>query len=219
VIDPPVLYYSNLSNFHQASKYGYPTSHQVFTLIIMSRITLQVPQFGDSKCDPREDPDQAPFQREAIKILEQYLQPDGQLMLRDATKQLLTLLTHPDRQIMRERVNGLTNQSRWATTYDLDHPLHAEQPLVQRLIEANLNHDAFSNLVVEAARRIPFDHPAQVKLVRLVSLMTPRADSAGCLSPMKRSEQPYWQTDHIMERAEDDRICESLFLFYEKTRS
>lgn len=168
----------------------------------MSRIVLRAPKDAD--------PEDEECHRKTLEVFEEYLQPDGKLTLESATEQLLDLLTYADLELMRKRFNGLDDETIYHFRQDHD------RKILWTLIDEDFIHDAFTNLVIETGRRIPFNHPAQVKLTRLLSHMTPRSDSPRQYweppyphpEPVERALQSFRNGHSLRERMDQERGCE-----------
>ena len=178
---------------------------------MMSRLELRTPTIpGTTPGERIEEPEYAKFSSEALEVLKGYLQLDGKISLEDATKQILKMLTLPGPSLMQERCNGLTKETKYSFTGTCN-----VVPILEEF--ADQTHDTFSVLVIETARQIPHNHTAQVKLVRLLSHLTPRADDAGhfwynyyCRPvPVQRALQPYWHTDHFRDLHDEIAKCKS----------
>lgn len=151
----------------------------------------------------------AAFRSKATIILERYLQPPAGPTLTETFQQLRALLTNPDPDLMRARINGLTTETMYSMADGEPEP---SDNIISHLLESGQDHYEFTDLVVEKARQIPYSHPAQIKFARLLSHLTPRTDDPGhtwspCYPlprPTTRALQPHWETVSFRERLESD---------------
>jgi hypothetical protein len=135
----------------------------------MSPVLVSLPEdlcLGGS--DPNLTPEEAVFAEKAVAVLEDYLQPGGKTTLKEAMSKLLEMLTLKEPKMMQERMNGLTDDSISSLSGSPDREF-----LLRLHWAEHTTHDNFSDIVMHTGRSIPYDNPAQVKLARLLSVLTP----------------------------------------------